>query len=102
MTPEVILALLSSPLLIAGPAAFLKWKDARHRHRASDAQTSMTRLESENVRLVEQIRDAQRRIVELEQQEDLHREEIHALRDRIAKLRRRMIELGVDEEVANG
>jgi len=98
MTPEVVIALLSSPLLIAIPTLYLRHKDAQFKRNTETANTSFTRLETENLRLSEQIRSLEKRIRELEFQEDLHREEIHLLRARVAELRRRMIELGVDDE----
>lgn len=101
MTPEVIIALLSSPLLVAIPTLFLRWRESQHKRKAAMTTSTLTRLEAENVRLSEQIKAAEKRIEELEFQEDLHREEIHALRERIAVLRRRMVELGVSE-VADG
>lgn len=102
MTPEVIVALLSSPLLVAIPTLFLKYKDAQHRRKTADSDTVFTRLEAENARLSAQIRSAEQRIAELEQQEDSHRAEIHRLRSHVAELKRRMIELGWDEVTADG
>lgn len=101
-TTEVVVAVLSSPVIVAAITLFFRWREAQHKRQANASSTSFTRLETENIRLAARIQALEDRIAELREQGDTYREEIHALQARIARLRRRMIELGVDEAVNDG
>lgn len=101
-TPEVIVAVLSSPVIVAAITLFFRWREAQHKRRVDAHSTSFTRLEAENIRLAARIQALEDRIAELREQGDRYREEIHALQARVARLRRRMIELGVEEAVSDG
>jgi hypothetical protein len=75
LTPELIAALLASPVLTSIAGLFAKrWNDRRTRALQGES-TAFTRLEQENVRAAERIRDLEKRVKELEASEDTMRDE---------------------------
>ena len=97
MSPELIVALLASPLLVGLPAFVLRVMDSRRSHRLAAEGSTLTRLEEENARAAARLKQAEARVQELEDREDEMRVKLDAERERVSRLRRFVIENGLGQ-----
>lgn len=94
MTPELIIAILSAPVIAGLPTWWLKYRAQNHTRKDDNQTTILTRLENENVRVIEKNKEYARRITELERQEDVLRAALNSCHEACSLYRRRLIELG--------
>lgn len=95
MSLELVVALLASPFIVGLPAFVLRFLDTKRANRLADEESTLARLEEENVRLANRAKAAEQRVQELEDREDGMRERLDQERERHSRLRRRIIEAGV-------
>lgn len=96
MTPELIIAILSAPVVAGLPTWWLKYRAQHHDRKSETQSTTLARLENENVRVIKQNTEYAQRIADLESQEDMLRAALNSCNEACSLYRRRLIELGYE------